>query len=309
MACRTVTVEMAIRAVEMAIRAVGMAIRAAVEVVAAEEYPVVMSSKQHQQQQLGLGQQGAQGTQQGTYTHGTQQGVQQGVGQQGTLQQAGGQQGEQQGDGQQDMFGFDYVIASSVNMKGINRVLRSEGNKQKHSLSVFLLPATSTSASRQEYENANTGKEAEQKFTDNRNLKNGKKRARKRKQHFDETTENEIYLTGKNAFIVNIHNIVCDGLIMELGNRSDVYENIVDDFRILFYLNISENAINLRSEKSIRKYSRAIDIIQFEGEVLQFLKFLEEVNMTDPAGICNLLIEGLQSTSPKVELFFYYVHM
>ncbi|KAG5894470.1 hypothetical protein JTB14_032498 [Gonioctena quinquepunctata] len=59
-----------------------------------------------------------------------------------------------------------------------------------------------------------------QKLTDNRNFKDGKKRARKRKQHFDKTTENEIYLTGKDAFIVNLHNIISDRLIIELGNRS-----------------------------------------------------------------------------------------
>ncbi|KAG5877919.1 hypothetical protein JTB14_020958 [Gonioctena quinquepunctata] len=108
--------------------------------------------------------------------------------------------------------------------------------------------------------------------------------ARKSKQHFDETKGNETYLTGKNAFIVNIHNIICDGLIMELVNRSEVY------------LNISENEINLQSETLITKYSRDIDIIQFNNEVLQLVKFLKEVKMTDLVGIDKLLIGGLQST-------------
>ena len=60
------------------------------------------------------------------------------------------------------------------------------------------------------------------------------KRPRKRTLFFDETAENDVMMKGREKFIVGTLNVVCDRLVVELGNRLKAYENINNRFGVFW---------------------------------------------------------------------------
>ena len=66
---------------------------------------------------------------------------------------------------------------------------------------------------------------------------NKKKKKRKRKIFFDETKENEVFLTGKNLFVTETFIVIYDTIYVELCHRMEKYS-----FSI-FFKNSNETTI------------------------------------------------------------------
>ena len=134
-------------------------------------------------------------------------------------------------------------------------------------------------------------------LTENLNYKVS--RIKKRKLQFGETSNNDICFTGKQSFIINIHNVICDVLISD--RRSIVYNDVLKDFQVFFKHNMSANEINESVKRLVTKYENDIDIEYFKDEVLHFIKYVQEENVSNPVEMYRLLVDGLQSTFPNVE--------
>jgi hypothetical protein len=53
-------------------------------------------------------------------------------------------------------------------------------------------------------------------LTGNKDYKSNKVRSRKRKLHFDEKRDRDVQLTGKQSFVVNCLNVICDKLLVKI---------------------------------------------------------------------------------------------
>ncbi|KAB0805389.1 hypothetical protein PPYR_02359 [Photinus pyralis] len=135
-------------------------------------------------------------------------------------------------------------------------------------------------------------------LTNSRNYK--EVRQKKRKLQFDES---RVQLTGKQAFVVNTYNVICDTLIGEISRRSEVYKEVVKDFQIFFTDDPSQDEINTCVEKLGRKYAKDIDSTNLTEEVIHFLQYIkeEDVPTRDPGRLYKIVIDGLQSTFPNIE--------
>jgi hypothetical protein len=68
-------------------------------------------------------------------------------------------------------------------------------------------------------------------LTDNEQYKDATSRKKCRKQNFDGSNENEIFLNGRDAFRTNVHIVICDTINSELLRRSDFYSNTLCPFK------------------------------------------------------------------------------
>ncbi|CAH0563142.1 unnamed protein product [Brassicogethes aeneus] len=133
-------------------------------------------------------------------------------------------------------------------------------------------------------------------LTDNRDYKINDKRIRKIKLQFGERSSNDTCFDGRQSFIVNIHNVIC-----EISRRSTVSNDILRYFQVFFNDKISNDKI-LRCVGGLSlKYSHDIDSKYFKDEVIHFIKYAKEENVSDPVNMYKLLKDVLQSTFPNVE--------
>ena len=58
---------------------------------------------------------------------------------------------------------------------------------------------------------------------------------KKRKLQFGEIYD-EVNFTQKENFRVNIYIIICDILISDISKRSSIYDSLIEDFQLFFYL-------------------------------------------------------------------------
>lgn len=101
------------------------------------------------------------------------------------------------------------------------------------------------------------------------------KKIRNTRLYFDESHENEFILTGKNAFVCNVFNVICDVLISELDSRSKNYKEIVQNFKIFFNKEINKKEKDNCIENLCNLYKDDIDGELLKEEIAQFLhKFL-----------------------------------
>lgn len=100
--------------------------------------------------------------------------------------------------------------------------------------------------------------------------KKDKKRTIKRKKQFDETSNEQIKLTGKEDFKINVFFIIIDKLIAELLRRSSSYKDLCVKYDFLTNLrNINEETISEKSMELIKYYPNDIKE-SFTNECLHF---------------------------------------
>jgi hypothetical protein len=68
----------------------------------------------------------------------------------------------------------------------------------------------------------------------NWNYQDEHRRIKKSKTMFDETSENAVVLRGRDNFIVNVLNTICDKLSVELNGRIKAYESVNSRFALFF---------------------------------------------------------------------------
>lgn len=95
----------------------------------------------------------------------------------------------------------------------------------------------------------------------------------------DEMRDNEVILAGKEMFIINTFNVVCDKLIAEINRRTKVYANILDIFKTFINLDLDETKFSTNIDKLISIYKNDIDLEKVKNEVIQFLLFIKEENI------------------------------
>uniref|UniRef100_A0A0K0DZX3 Dimer_Tnp_hAT domain-containing protein n=1 Tax=Strongyloides stercoralis TaxID=6248 RepID=A0A0K0DZX3_STRER len=136
-------------------------------------------------------------------------------------------------------------------------------------------------------------------LTENRSYR--EVRIKKRISPVEEELINGAQFNAKEKFVLNVHNVICNVLISELSRRSDIYGEILKDFGLFFNFTMSDVQFNDCVEKLCIKYKNDIDVENFKDELIQFIAFIKEENVTDPVGMYKLIIGGLQSTFPNVE--------
>lgn len=135
---------------------------------------------------------------------------------------------------------------------------------------------------------------------DCRTFKDERSRDKKRKLQFDDSRSNEIRLAGRIAFIVNVHNTICDALSSELIRRRQIYDETLKDFQFFFHDQTDEE-IEISINNLSQKYASDIQENTFKDEVLQWLRFTKEMNITSPTEMYKAIITSLRSTFPNVE--------
>lgn len=131
------------------------------------------------------------------------------------------------------------------------------------------------------------------------------RRHKKRKVFFDETPDNEVVLSGKQKFVVNTMNVVCDRLIAELNKRMDAYKVINTRFGIFFNFNEDLHGREFQSmiEELKTAYHTDIECANtiFEEEVRHFVMHAKAEKLQTPVEMYQLILGGLKSTFPNVE--------
>src|SRR5206468_3862862 len=129
--------------------------------------------------------------------------------------------------------------------------------------------------------------------------KQPQRRQTKRTLFFDETADNDVILKGREKFIVGTLNVVCDRLVVELGNRLKAYEDISSQFGLFFGLDQPNNGNNTHMITNLMDtYKDDIDCDIFEDELAQFLILAKNESITNPIDMYQLVVRGLQSTFP-----------
>ena len=132
--------------------------------------------------------------------------------------------------------------------------------------------------------------------------KQTQRRQTKRTLFFDETADNDVILKGREKFIVGTLNVVCDRLVVELGNRLKAYEDINSRFGLFFGHDQPNNGNNTHMITNLMDtYKDDIDCDIFEDELAQFLILAKNESITNPIDMYQLVVRGLQSTFPNVE--------
>lgn len=127
------------------------------------------------------------------------------------------------------------------------------------------------------------------------------RRTKKRKSFYDESVENDVVFTGRENFIVNTVNIICDTLIMEIDSRMKACRAINSRFGLFFNLDLSESEVNLMITEVISTYEDDINCDITRDELLQFLSYAKEQGLQSPTKMYEHLVRGLKSTFPNVE--------
>ncbi|XP_031335363.1 zinc finger MYM-type protein 1-like [Photinus pyralis] len=135
------------------------------------------------------------------------------------------------------------------------------------------------------------------------------KRSRKPKLPFDESAENNTILSGRENFIVNTVNIICDTLMGEIDNRIKAYTEINNRFGLFFNFELSKIEVNSMITKLITIYTDDIDAAVTRDELLQFLAYAKEECLYSPMKMYeHLILCGLKSTFPNVETLLRIYH-
>lgn len=81
------------------------------------------------------------------------------------------------------------------------------------------------------------------------------KRQRKRKQHHDETPSEEVSVSARDHFRINVYNVILDNLLGELQKRRESYKTLVDKFGFLLKLqNLDIDEITVKARHLISSY-------------------------------------------------------
>ena len=127
-------------------------------------------------------------------------------------------------------------------------------------------------------------------------------RKKKRTVFFDENVENEIVVNGRENFIINTVNVICDKLIFELDNRLKSYKEINSLFG-LFFLNdeekedVSADEVESMITKLTTKYREDIKSNNdcnesVRDEIKHFLILARKEHLWSPAEMYNFLQHG-----------------
>lgn len=102
-------------------------------------------------------------------------------------------------------------------------------------------------------------------------------RTKKRKIPFDESSQGDIKLEGKNLFKINTFFIILDSLHTELRKRLNSYEKINTSFGFLFNITeLSVLEVRQKSGELQKQYSQDLDI-SFMNECIHFRAYLKDL--------------------------------
>ena len=133
-----------------------------------------------------------------------------------------------------------------------------------------------------------------------------KNRIRKRKIQFDETSDNDIILRGKELFKVETFYLICDTLHSEIKRRSVVYDQVLQNFLIFVYLDLSEEKFAQCVSNLVENYKDDINQLVFKDEVEQFLHFVKLEKILTLSEMYASILDGLTSTFPNVEIILNF---
>ncbi|KAF7652124.1 hypothetical protein LDENG_00101180 [Lucifuga dentata] len=98
-------------------------------------------------------------------------------------------------------------------------------------------------------------------------------RARKRKSFSDESTENEVLLSGSDKYKVETFNVIIDRLISCLTKRTDAYRDITGLFGILFDMECDAQEVHNRTTTFISTYPEDLNN-ELADELIQLRHFV-----------------------------------
>lgn len=128
-----------------------------------------------------------------------------------------------------------------------------------------------------------------------------KSRVKTRKLQTDESSSNEVNLKGSQKFITQTVYVICDRLISELDRRGQIYREILENFKIFFNSDLTEEDRNICINKLKEIYKNDINADYFQDEMRHFLSYAKEENISDPFSMYKHINNGLRSTFPNVE--------
>lgn len=128
-----------------------------------------------------------------------------------------------------------------------------------------------------------------------------KKRVKTRKLQTDESSSNEVNLKGLQKFITQTVYVICDKLISELDRRSQIYSDILKNFKIFFNSDLAEEDSNICINTLKETYKDDINVDYFQDEIKHFLNYTKDENISDPFSMYKHINNGLRSTFPNVE--------
>ncbi|KAF7653501.1 hypothetical protein LDENG_00082200 [Lucifuga dentata] len=127
--------------------------------------------------------------------------------------------------------------------------------------------------------------------------------ARKRKSFSDESTENEVLLSGSEKYKVETFNVIIDRLISCLTKRTDAYRDITGLFGILFDMECDAQEVCSWTTTLISTYPEDLTN-ELADELIQLRHFVssdDRPNFTDPCQLLQILLKnGLQTTFRNV---------
>ena len=119
-------------------------------------------------------------------------------------------------------------------------------------------------------------------------------------KRLDKLSENETILCGRDAFIVESHNVICDALILHLNKRMEAYSNLNERFGFLYNsYRASEEEIKNCAKKFQNIYSEDIDD-HFPDELVHFRAFVTTLSSPDEA-LKKIRSLNIGDTFPNVD--------
>ena len=125
----------------------------------------------------------------------------------------------------------------------------------------------------------------------------GKKKIFKR---LDKLSANETILSGKESFIADSHNVICDALIMNRNIRMTAYSNLNEKFGFLYnYTKACEEDITRCAKQFQNIYSGDIDV-NFPNELIHFRAFVKNQNSPEES-LKRIRSLNISDTFPNVD--------
>lgn len=140
--------------------------------------------------------------------------------------------------------------------------------------------------------------EEAKQLTSCHNFRDEINRPKKRKSFIDESTSNEVALTGLESFKINVFYIICDNLLIDLDRRLVSYNQIYDNFKCFFTCNHEDALQCINNLKQY--YEKDIDVDLLQNELFQFLDLCKELHKNSVIEKYELL-SNLQSTFPNIQ--------
>lgn len=106
---------------------------------------------------------------------------------------------------------------------------------------------------------------------------------------------NETHFNGKENFVINVHNVICDVL---MSRRSAIHDEVLKNFGLCLNFKMLDVEFNDR----LQDMPQNIKLIDehFKHKFVHFFLFIKEENITNPVNMCKLLIGDLRSLFPNV---------